>query len=65
MAAQPRINQANRTATRPSQWLSVLEQELKSRIGWVDEAVSPFADRKPAATPGKTSGGPVEAGKAA
>ena len=24
-------------------WLPTLEQELKSRVGWVDEAVSPFA----------------------
>jgi len=26
-----------------SNWLPALEKELKSRIGWVDEAVSPFA----------------------
>ena len=31
--------------TRTAQWLPVLEQELKRRIGWVDEAVSPFARR--------------------
>lgn len=27
------------------QWLTALEQELKSRVGWVDEAVSPFAGK--------------------
>ena len=26
-----------------SNWLPALEKELKSRVGWVDEAVSPFA----------------------
>jgi hypothetical protein len=31
--------------TRKAQWLPVLEQELKRRIGWVDEAISPFARR--------------------
>lgn len=28
------------------QWLTALEQELKSRVGWVDEAVSPFAGKR-------------------
>jgi hypothetical protein len=32
-----------RTAIRKPRWLTALEQELKSRVGWVDEAVSPFA----------------------
>jgi hypothetical protein len=32
-----------RKAIRKPRWLPVLEQELKSRVGWVDEAVSPFA----------------------
>ena len=31
-----------RKAIRTPRWLPVLEQELKSRVGWVDEAVSPF-----------------------
>ena len=32
-----------RKAIRTPRWLPALEQELKSRVGWVDEAVSPFA----------------------
>ena len=32
-----------------SNWLPALEKELKSRVGWVDEAVSPFAARMHAA----------------
>ena len=32
-----------RKAIREARWLLALEQELKSRIGWVDETVSPFA----------------------
>lgn len=32
-----------RTAVRKTRWLPALEQELRSRVGWVDEAVSPFA----------------------
>jgi transcription initiation factor TFIIIB Brf1 subunit/transcription initiation factor TFIIB len=32
-----------RKAVRKTRWLPALEQELKSRVGWVDEAVSPFA----------------------
>ena len=31
------------TAVRKTRWLPALEKELKSRVGWVDEAVSPFA----------------------
>lgn len=30
-------------AARIARWLPLLEEELKSRIGWADEAVSPFA----------------------
>jgi hypothetical protein len=33
------------TVARKTQWLAALEHELKSRVGWVDEAVSPFAGR--------------------
>jgi hypothetical protein len=29
--------------TRPTGWLAILERELKLRIGWADEALSPFA----------------------
>jgi hypothetical protein len=32
-----------KTDTHKAQWIAVLEQELKRRIGWVDEAISPFA----------------------
>jgi hypothetical protein len=35
-----------RAAVRKAGWLPALEQELKSRVGWVDEAVSPFAKRR-------------------
>jgi hypothetical protein len=28
---------------RKPRWLPALEKELKSRIAWVDEAVTPFA----------------------
>ena len=28
-------------------WLPQLEQELKCRIGWTDEAISPFGRKKP------------------
>ena len=31
---------------RDTWWLSALEREIKRRIGWVDEAVSPFARRQ-------------------
>ena len=34
------------SAARGTNWLSALEQELKSRVGWIDEAVSPFAGRR-------------------
>jgi hypothetical protein len=38
---------------RKERWLPLLEQELKQRVGWVDEAVSPFARsrRAPKAKP--------------
>jgi hypothetical protein len=35
-------------ATRKTRWLPALEKALKSRIGWIDEAVSPFAIERPA-----------------
>jgi hypothetical protein len=41
-----------KAAGRRTRWLPALERELKSRVGWVDEAVSPFAGVKaPARTP--------------
>ena len=65
MTTSRRKGEPARIAVRTTQWLAALEQELKSRVGWVDEAISPFAVRKPAQTPRNLSGGPVEAGKAA
>ena len=32
-----------RIAVRTTDWLPALEKELRCRVGWVDEAVSPFA----------------------
>lgn len=29
--------------TRKTPWLPVLENEIRRRMGWVDEAISPFA----------------------
>jgi hypothetical protein len=46
MTASRRKAEPARVATRTTQWLAALEQELKSRVGWVDEAVSPFARPK-------------------
>jgi hypothetical protein len=40
-------------ATRKTSWLPALERELKSRVGWVDEAVSPFAGKRRKARPPK------------
>lgn len=40
-------------AARKTNWLPALEQELKSRVGWVDEAVSPFAAKRRKAQPAK------------
>jgi hypothetical protein len=37
---------ASPSAVRVTNWLTALEQELKSRVGWIDEAVSPFAGRR-------------------
>jgi hypothetical protein len=40
-------------AAPKSNWLPALEKELKFRIGWVDEAVSPFAGTRAAQDPAK------------
>jgi hypothetical protein len=37
---------ASGTAVRKTHWLAALEKELKSRVGWIDEAVSPFGGRR-------------------
>jgi hypothetical protein len=34
------------TQDRDTWWLSALEREIRRRIGWTDEAVSPFARRQ-------------------
>jgi hypothetical protein len=65
MTAIPRTSQPERIAAGTDRWLPALEQALKSRVGWVDEAVSPFAGgRRPAHTPGKIAREPIP-GKAA
>lgn len=46
MTALRHKNEPARLPVRKSQWLATLERELRSRVGWVDEAVSPFAGRK-------------------
>jgi hypothetical protein len=43
-ASRPKKN-GSRIGVRNTRWLAALERELKSRVGWVDEAVSPFATR--------------------
>ena len=43
MSALQTDDEPSRNAVPKSNWLPVLEKELKSRVGWVDEAVSPFA----------------------
>lgn len=45
---------ASKPSSRKARWLPLLEQILKARIGWVDEAISPFArkQREDRAKPG-------------
>jgi hypothetical protein len=47
-------NAANKPSSRKPRWLPLLERVLKARIGWVDEAISPFArqQREDRAKPG-------------
>ena len=33
---------ADKPARRKAQWLAVLETELRRRMGWVDEVITPF-----------------------
>jgi hypothetical protein len=42
-----------KTGARKLEWLAVLEKELKRRIGWADEAVSPFARKRRARNAGR------------
>jgi hypothetical protein len=66
MTASRRKSEPAGITARTSQWLAALEQELKSRIGWVDEAVSPFARRKRTVTaPAKLPRGDFRPGRAA
>lgn len=43
-----------RAAARRESWLTALEKELRSRVGWADEAVSPYAIRRKAGARGKS-----------
>ena len=43
MSASRQDDEPAQKAIRKTRWLPALEQALKSRVGWVDEAVSPFA----------------------
>jgi hypothetical protein len=53
-----------RSGARRDGWLAALEKELRSRVGWVDEAVSPFAIGRRRAR-GKSPRPLLPAGKAA
>lgn len=56
----------SRTKARDTRWLSLLENELRSRIGWTDEAVSPFArSRRTAQAQRKVAPTALQTGKAA
>jgi hypothetical protein len=50
---------------RKGRWLTALETELKSRIGWIDEAISPFAGRRRVRARAKTALPPLQTEKAA
>jgi hypothetical protein len=49
MTSLQQNDESSRQAVQKT-WLPALESELKSRVGWVDEAVSPFATAMRAAT---------------
>jgi len=56
MTASQHADEPVRAVVQKSLWLPALEQELKSRVGWADEAVSPFAGkRRPAPAEPKIS----------
>jgi hypothetical protein len=66
MNAVRRPDESGRTAIRAPRWLPVLERELRARVGWADEAVSPFAGaRRPAQAPAKLQHETIQTGKAA
>ena len=56
---------ANQGSLRNAPWLTALERELKSRVGWIDEAVSPFAGRRRARTERKIEQRPLPTDQAA
>ena len=39
---RPNSSPANKPTHQKAQWLAVLETELRRRMGWVDEAITPF-----------------------
>ena len=55
----------DRAAARRESWLTVLERELRSRVGWVDEAVSPYGTGRRRTSRGKSPRPSLPAGKAA
>ena len=62
------LRQSDESAENPARrplWLPALEQELRSRVGWVDEAVSPFAAETHAAQTLATIPDTFQPGKAA
>jgi hypothetical protein len=66
MTATPRLTEPNGTSVRQDRWLPALERELKSRVGWADEAVSPFASgRRPTQTPSEIQRAAIQTGMAA
>ena len=58
-------NEPVRKAIRKPRWLPALEQALKSRVGWVDEVVSPFAIERRAAEAAAKVRDTFQPGKAA
>jgi hypothetical protein len=46
MTAVRHTDEPGRIAAGKTRWLPALEKELKSRVGWVDAAVSPFAGKR-------------------
>ena len=65
MSAMPQNDEPAGKAVRKARWLPALEKELKSRVGWVDEAVSPFAAETRAAQAAAKIQDAFQPGKAA
>jgi hypothetical protein len=63
---QSRSHEASdRSPLRGARWLAALEKELKSRVGWIDETVSPFAGRRSAQSRRKVDPQTLPTGRAA